>query len=432
MKTRINSKKKNKIDSKFTKINYNEINNLCNIEYSGNEPNDKSIILSCSLFKLNNMYRDITIYIDGLEDTINFINKLIKDTGLDIYIFLYYDNSVENDVKFIKLKNNSLKLPFIKLCKYYCPSFIKNELHQGVFGTLIRFLPFFQEKYNKNLKHVIDVDSLKGEQIYYYKYALPKVYHSHHNFVIFQKIGYEWKYANQYKNNFIDGTSLAAIYLKNITLPIHILTNFLKNLRDNNPQIKNIIKNMLIKKIELNKQGNKKETEIELQKYKKVDHLFIYGVDELFINKYVINYIIKKYRKIGIIYFSDNLKYYIKEMINWNKSPQKNIQLFLQKMLKNDYIENDKNFKKNINLLSNKIIMVNINSIKEYENKIKYLRYFYKTLLDYKKKLIIDSNYLLNLHKHFYTQYQLNFFMLNNSKLLDYVGSRIEIYEKYL
>jgi hypothetical protein len=209
-----------------------------------------------------------------------------------------------------------------------------------------------------------------------------------------------------------------------------MLTNFLEKLRDNDPNIKDMIQNMLIKRQELTKDSNKKENSMELNKYKNIDHLFMYGIDELFINKYVINYMVKKYRKIGIVYFSDNLKYYLKDMILWDKSSQNNIQLFLKKLLKYNYIENDKHNKKNIELLNSKLSVYNSNSIEEYENKMKNLKYFYKTLVEFKNRLVIDQNYLSNLGKHFNTKYQFNFFMFHNKKFLNYFATRLQIYEK--
>jgi hypothetical protein len=427
-----------------------DFNKLCNIEYIGDEPNKDSIIFSCSLFKLNDMYRDITVYVDGLRALIDYIDKLNRKTDLDIYLFLYYDNSVDNDSKFVKIKNYCAILPFIRLCKYECPSFIKNSLHLGVFGTFVRFLPFFEEKYKQNLKHIVDIDLSESEKNYYFKYALPKVVKSSNKCIVFQKIGYEWKYANQYKNKFIDGTCIANIFLKNMCLPIHLLTNFIEKLRDNNSKLRKTVENMLQKREEQQITKGDVLKNIDINRYKNPGHLFIYGVDELFVNVYVLNYIIKIIKEIGIIYIGDNLKYYVNDMIDWKKTPRKDAILFLKAMLHNKYNgdkgdkddkddnenkdtkESEKLFKTNINLLSNKIIFYNVDTVEKYKAKITYLDFFYKKLLEFKSKLIIDKDFLSNLEKHFYTKYQVNFLLLDYKEIIDYIGPRLEIYSKHL
>ncbi len=49
--------------------------NLCKLKYYGNEPIDDHIILSCCLFKLNDPYKDMSIYYNGLINIIKYINE---------------------------------------------------------------------------------------------------------------------------------------------------------------------------------------------------------------------------------------------------------------------------------------------------------------------------------------------------------------------
>ena len=103
---------KTKYGSRYkSKKNINKSKNnttiLCNLSYSNNIPEKDAIILSCSLFKLNDMYRDITIYINGLKK----ILKWIENNNHKIHLYIYYDHSIENDKLFLDLKpvldNNS-------------------------------------------------------------------------------------------------------------------------------------------------------------------------------------------------------------------------------------------------------------------------------------------------------------------------------------
>src|SRR5271169_6723939 len=75
---------------------------ICKLEYTGKDPVGTEIIMSVSLFKLNNMYRDITVYVNGLRGIIEYI---CNPTGkLNIHLIVYHDHSVEQDEKFIDLK----------------------------------------------------------------------------------------------------------------------------------------------------------------------------------------------------------------------------------------------------------------------------------------------------------------------------------------
>ena len=121
-KTKINKSKKNKLNkSKKNELNKskNESKNesvLCNLSYSNNIPEKDAIILSCSIFKLNDMYRDMTEYINGLKKII----KWIENDKYKIHLYIYYDHSIENDKLFIDLKLIMDTKKNITTCKYYC------------------------------------------------------------------------------------------------------------------------------------------------------------------------------------------------------------------------------------------------------------------------------------------------------------------------
>lgn len=406
-----------------------DINKICSIECTLNqniELKENAIILSGSLFKLNDMYRDISVYVNGFEEFVKYIGNLINSTGLDICIFLYYDQSIENDEKFQKIKRKLNDITYLKLFKYTCPTFVKNDLHYGVFGTFIRFLPLFEKKYLKNLKFITEMDYSPSELVYFFKYMLPKVYNSNNNCVIFQNIGYSQKYANQYKNNFIDGTCMANIFIRNIYLPISILINFLEKVRDKDSIVKNNIETMLKKLSEREKNNGLIKNEFKVNKYKNFGNLFIYGVDELFINRYLLNYIIHKYKKIGIVYSRDNIGKYVNEMIQWDESPKENVELFFKSILKKQYIKN--NFTKNIKILNQLLFYYNIKTIKDYTYKMQQIKNYYYKVLEFKDKLKIDPQYLSNLKKYFNTKFQMHFSLIDNPLLLNYIGPRIEIY----
>ena len=75
---------------------------ICSFEYFGKDPTKDEVIISCSIFKMHSMYRNINKYLDGLQKIIEYI----CDSSYDInaHMIVYYDHSVEEDEKFIKLK----------------------------------------------------------------------------------------------------------------------------------------------------------------------------------------------------------------------------------------------------------------------------------------------------------------------------------------
>lgn len=129
------------------------INDLCkftplfDIDY-----NKKVNIFSACFFKLENKgYKDLNKYLDGL---INF-NKQINARRLQFKIRLFIDESIFTDEKIfsiIKTLNN------VQPVLYSCPNFIINDkYHIGLFGTLVRFFPFFDFA-NNDASIVISAD----------------------------------------------------------------------------------------------------------------------------------------------------------------------------------------------------------------------------------------------------------------------------------
>ena len=50
---------------------------LCKLKYLNDKlkPMENQVIISCSIFKLHDMYRDASIYINGLVRIIKYVNK---------------------------------------------------------------------------------------------------------------------------------------------------------------------------------------------------------------------------------------------------------------------------------------------------------------------------------------------------------------------
>ena len=422
---------------KYTKKNINNASKLCSMEYNGNTIDKHAVIICLSIFKLDDMYRNITIYLDGLKRIITAVKKFNLEDNKKYHIILYYDHSVEKDIEFNKIVDNiqtdiNNNLSCVTLCKYKCPQFITNNLHRGLFGTFMRFYPLFNKQFENNLKIIADVDQEDIEILYYLKYIPETILKTNHKFVILQPIGYEFIYKNLFTNKYLNGTALATCYSRNYTFPLEYLENFLYNLLGNN---KNYIK---ISKIisELIKVKNKDNIPLQKKEKYKDLNVFSYGIDELFLNLYFIDYIISKISKIGIIYINDNLRLYPLEMINWSKSNINYLQQFLKDFLNELFSENI--IRTKYNMICNKIYnKININKIYDY-NKYKInernLFYLYKLLSSkYKNKLMLDKNYLDNLEKHTQTHNKIPILtksnIINNDiTMLSKLAQNTEIY----
>jgi len=389
------TKKQTKNSKKKTKKN-NLI--LCNLTYNNNIPDKDAIILSCSLFKLNDMYRDITLYINGLKRIIEWI----ESSKYKIHLYIYYDHSIENDKLFIELKPILDTKKYITTCKYYCDTFIDNNsgLHKGLFGSFVRFYPFFNKSLLKNIKHIIDIDIGLNWLYILENCILNKIIVSKTKCFTFNSIDSKFTYYNLYTNKYTKLLSNAQFYLKNMCLPINLLNDTLIKLRNNDPDILNMVNELINKKKAkldtLNKNNIFYTNYIKFKDYK----TFTYGIDEWWFNNIVLDYIIKKEKEIGIIYIHDTLpKYFNNKIIDWKLSKKSNIDNFFKALLKSKY---NKNFYINLKTLYKIVNFDNYHTINEFKVYIKLINNLFSLIKYYKenKLLIINENYLNDLQTH--------------------------------
>lgn len=432
------------------------ISNICSFEETGNEIDDDTIIITISLFKLDSMYKDITAYLDGLTNIISYVEKLNREENRKLHIFLYYDHSLDYDEKFLEIKNNIIadiknKKSCVSLFEYKCPEFIdpNNKIHLGLFGTFIRFYPMFIKKYEKNIKMISDSDFTDLESLFVINYIPKALQKTSNKFLVVQKIGYEWKYKNLFINKYLNGTAFAWFGSKNYTIPLTYMEPFLLDLLDKNKKSKiyqnvsnlfGTIVNSLKNKMESDKDNVKVTTQL-INKYNNY-HTFAYGIDELFLNLYLIDKVMDDLGKIGVIYVSDVLRLYPLEMIDWVKSNVHNLQQFLKDFLHESYPENVIRTKYNMisNRIYNKINIDTVSNYYDYKNNEKNLNQFYKLITKYNdsKKIIIDQKYLENLELHTRTHNKSSITLLykkdkhkNNYKLLDTLLKNTQVYTIY-
>ncbi len=129
------------------------------------EPNDKYNIISCSVFRLIDNYKNEYMYTTGL-------NRLLNQFELkfpNYYLRIYYDNSVLDYHTQNKKKNtykiwqplfdNLRKNPKVQMVRYEMQQFKLDKIHhKGLIGTIIRLHPLFDTEENKNIKNIMVFD----------------------------------------------------------------------------------------------------------------------------------------------------------------------------------------------------------------------------------------------------------------------------------
>jgi len=250
----------------------------CEIEKYENVDN----IFSTSFFVLQKSYKSIDKYTDGLLMLANFV----KDKFPDFKLRVYYDNSLQ--LSKIDKVNDTIKtlekMKHVQLIKYECPDFITNFGHQDLFGTFIRFLPLFNtEKNNMIIISDIDIDeNYKKDIMFVYDYFKNE---KDYKFAYFTHNCYIKPWT---KN--IDFPIMAGSFLSKVKFPMEILANFMNCFLKNKKNYKNNKKDKNEKTCD---QIKKVSNDIKNSKWYKAnkDMSIIFGMDENFLNNYLLKYI---------------------------------------------------------------------------------------------------------------------------------------------
>ena len=245
------------------------------------EPKERYNIITTCYFISNQSYKKVDIYFDGLK-------RLIKWIPNNYYIRIYFDDSCINPMHNNEILNNHVRnkvIPVInelkhnkkiQLVHFKCEKLSKGIYHQGTFGTIIRFLPFFEDKYNKIISMDIDFtdDDLKA-----YKNEFFDIINSDDN--------NEKCYIGYFMGSqFVAKQLIISTYLYNLKYTVTASTFGIKNFYLDNNIINNILKQII------EKNGLGYNLMMKLQKYAKSDEYLMYGCDEIILN-YII-YLINK------------------------------------------------------------------------------------------------------------------------------------------
>ena len=252
-------------------------NDICNLKLIENSKlsKNKINILSTAFFKMDKHYKNFNIYLNGLKKWIKFLNSFNHDYTLRLFI----DNNVYNDREIMKLIRSTNKIQPIL---FSCNNYKKDNYHIDLFATLVRFFPYFNFK-NNDSKNVIVVDlDLHDEDYRRCKYLMEN------NLDTFTGMGNIEHYFYKHKSIYM----IAATMSNPHKFDKDIIINFIENAH------------------------NIKDTGFYNKRFKP----FGFGVDEIFINKYLLSNI-DKYASI-IEYNISYFMYHSKQRIMKSKNSE--------------------------------------------------------------------------------------------------------------
>tara|TARA_A100001015_G_C15012552_1_gene723868 strand:- start:1393 stop:2523 length:1131 start_codon:yes stop_codon:yes gene_type:complete len=252
----------------------------------------KKHLICCSLFKMKNSYKDFSVYTEGLLELLKFFDNINKD----IVLRIYFDESLDEEKSWINIMEEIRERNYTELLKYECKKLKEGKFHDGVFGTLIRFLPLFDNEKEKDweLYSSIDVDFenffLKeiikttdyfeqSKQKFFIK--LPKCYHKK-----------PWIIKSQITEKY-SLVVLGGAFSSKITFNKNLLLNFLLDIMK---------KGKIFKKFVNNYRSLGKTFEGNLTK-----DLFLYGIDEYFLTDTLLKNLNK--RNINILLYNWFISY---------------------------------------------------------------------------------------------------------------------------
>lgn len=322
-------------------MNYIKLNK----EYT--EPSTKYNVISVVLFSLINPYKDTKKYYDGLMSLIDYSKKILPNFKLRIY----YDRSVyekkdKNDWSGLLIK--ARKDNNIQLVQYEMPKFKLKEnasYHEGLIGTMVRFLLLFDLEENKNIETtmIMDIDGSQNQVLQRMKIMYDLLIKN--NLDLIYRTGYCYDLQDRFlkmdkyysTENAINASSVIAKF----KFPVKILNDFF-----------DCFENYADKKCSYYLSFLEDASDVEQNaSQKKTKSRFPYGIDELFliilksyINKIKLQYAVcinrnisppiyhvylnYKNKKISDINFKYYLKNIMKKRYDDNKSELENYNIF--------------------------------------------------------------------------------------------------------
>lgn len=213
-------------------------------------------VITCCFFTMDGAYRNFSQYIGNLKRFLVLTDKLP-----DFEVRIYTDDTGKD----IALEVSEGK-PRVSVMHYDCPQFREGKGHKGTFGMFVRFLPMFEDL---EVAWCSDIDL---PDHYIDSKELNKLVRNNCDVYVSSLICYNMKpWGREY-------SIIAHKFITRVQFPKALLTRFLNMITDG--KLKDTVD--LIN--DYNQSSNTKKAISEIP----------YGMDELFLNTYIYNWISKK------------------------------------------------------------------------------------------------------------------------------------------
>lgn len=139
-----------------------KITDICDIEFRKKIPGVKNkSIIACSFFLMRESYKDITTYLNGL----NQLNDTLIEHGASyspsLYLRVYHDMSViySKDPRVVSIMQKFEQNPYVELVLYKPHQYVEDVEYPGLFGVIMRYFTYFAfEDNDTDYTYVIDID----------------------------------------------------------------------------------------------------------------------------------------------------------------------------------------------------------------------------------------------------------------------------------
>ena len=392
-----------------------------------------NVVFVFTMFRMNKPYKNDNIYTDGLIKNIEHIKKYMKNSIVRIY---YDDSILKKDDSWRDLFKELCKDKYVQLIKYDFKQFKESTVfHKDLFGTLVRFLPLFN--FCKTNETIISEDiDFDYSDSYYYSNYIPK-YIKYINdkksiaFVSYRLSIYIEKGRLEIspiikKYKFLPRV-VATPLISSIQMDKNIFVKFIKCMyvkcTDYTTWMKETISQIDCNSPKIKEKDKSICRSMLTEKFSKTG-LFLFGIDEFFINFYIYNELLNNkknfyiYMKLPPMGDYNRILYnvmYIKKSIT--KTYLENFQKFV---LKNDYT-NDITYNYNlINRVLNSSMDVVAQKINSDEIKLKKYTLYSKRAYEFIHNSISDGSFKNNLiekSQKFKNYYMLYFNLISQINL---------------
>jgi hypothetical protein len=344
------------------------------------EPDEPYGVISVSVFRMRKKYRSTKIYYNGLKTMAQEIQHYFPG----FYLRVYFDRSIIKESHKDEEINKEIRelwkplikhfktLEYVQLVKYKIPELLEKDplYHQGLMGTLIRFLPLFNyASNNTNFVIISDIDADDGKSILKSKSSIYKLflesdsqfhfktrdcYETADRFILVEK-AIDLKYVPKIKYRMI-----ASAIMSKIQFPKEIFEDFFSCLKDIHKENCKYVD--IFTTIQNDSLMNQKSVQDVGERLN-----LPYGIDEFFLNINLLKYI--EAHKIPFSYTIFSKGYttafysvYLKKN-QYKNADQNTINLF--KKIIGKYYQNNKSFIDNYNFFDRAIYHGTNNSKKQ-------------------------------------------------------------------